>query len=258
MSDEQQGAQVQQRHRSPGWPFIPLDRAVARAAEFYKGNRDRAVKPTAANVSWGMTSKSGAVDQTIAALRQYGLIQRTDEGIKITDIGLRIIRNLREISPEREAALRQSALAPKIFADIHGNWPDELEPDATLEFYLVHERGFSEEAAKKVLVNYKASIRYARLDGSDNNPDSDDGNSAGQDDDGQILPFAKPTPLPASSVRIMEGERIVFTHEVEPAHAVRILASGEIDESVLDALELYVQLQKKRLERERLAPKQTE
>jgi len=32
----------------------------------------------------------------------------------------------------------------------------------------------------------------------------------------------------------MEGERIAYTHEVEPQHGVRILASGQVDESVLD------------------------
>jgi len=56
----------------------------------------------------------------------------------------------------------------------------------------------------------------------------------------------------------MEGERIVFTHEIEPTHGVRILASGEIDDSVIDALELYIQLQKKRLDWERKAGKQDE
>jgi hypothetical protein len=48
-------------------------------------------------------------------------------------------------------------------------------------------------------------------------------------------------------MRIMEGERIVFTHEIEPAHGVRVLASSEVDASVLDALDLYIKLQKKRL-----------
>ena len=65
------------------------------------------------------------------------------------------------------------------------------------------------------------------------------------------------SPIPPST-RLMEGERIVFTHEVEPTHGVRVLATGEIDDSVLDALELYIQLQKKRLERDRKAAKQAE
>jgi hypothetical protein len=56
----------------------------------------------------------------------------------------------------------------------------------------------------------------------------------------------------------MEGERVIFSHEIEPSHGVRVVASGEVDDSVLDALELYIQLQKKRLERESKAAKQTD
>ena len=63
---------------------------------------------------------------------------------------------------------------------------------------------------------------------------------------------------PAKGIKPMEGERIVFTHEIEPTHGVRILASDEIDDSVIDALELYIQLQKKRLDWERKAGKQDE
>jgi hypothetical protein len=44
----------------------------------------------------------------------------------------------------------------------------------------------------------------------------------------------------------------------ELTHGVRVLATGEVDDSVLDALELYIQLQKKRLERDRKAAKQAE
>jgi hypothetical protein len=45
----------------------------------------------------------------------------------------------------------------------------------------------------------------------------------------------------------MEGERIVFTHEVEPEHGVRIVASGAVDEELIDAVEMFLELQKKRL-----------
>jgi len=43
----------------------------------------------------------------------------------------------------------------------------------------------------------------------------------------------------------MEGERIVFTQEIEPTHGVRVIASGEVDNSLLDALDSYVDLQKR-------------
>jgi hypothetical protein len=44
----------------------------------------------------------------------------------------------------------------------------------------------------------------------------------------------------------MEGERVVFTHEIEPAHAVRVVASGEVDGGVLDALTDYVSRQREK------------
>ena len=45
----------------------------------------------------------------------------------------------------------------------------------------------------------------------------------------------------------MEGERVVFTHEVDPEHGVRIVASGAVDEELIDAGEMFLELQKKRL-----------
>lgn len=48
----------------------------------------------------------------------------------------------------------------------------------------------------------------------------------------------------------MEGERVVFTEENSPQQYVKLIATGEVDEILLDAIEDYVKRQKKRLERE--------
>lgn len=255
MSEEQTDPTKAQRHRSPRSPFIPLSKAVSRAAEFYKVHRDHVAKLSAANVSWGMKVGSGAGAQTIAALRQYGLMQDAADGIKLTDLALRIVRDTRDVSPERVGALREAVLNPTIFAEMLTKWPAGLPPDADVQFYLVHERGFSEDAAKGVLANFKGSFEYANIEVSDIIADNERGASLGR---GGNAASKNPNVAPPQSAKIMEGERIVFTHEVEPQHGVRILALGQVDESVLDALELYVQLQKKRLDRERLAPKQGE
>ena len=45
----------------------------------------------------------------------------------------------------------------------------------------------------------------------------------------------------------MEGERVVFTEETNPQNYLKLIASGEVDETMLDALEDYVKRQKKRL-----------
>ena len=45
----------------------------------------------------------------------------------------------------------------------------------------------------------------------------------------------------------MEGERVVFFEEGGPTQYVKLIASGVMDESLLEALEDYIKRQKKRL-----------
>jgi hypothetical protein len=45
----------------------------------------------------------------------------------------------------------------------------------------------------------------------------------------------------------MDGERIVFTEESNPRNYLKLIASGDVDETMLEALEDYVKRQKKRL-----------
>jgi hypothetical protein len=45
----------------------------------------------------------------------------------------------------------------------------------------------------------------------------------------------------------MEGERVVFTEESNPQSYLKLIASGDVDETMLKALEDYVKRQKKRL-----------
>jgi hypothetical protein len=49
-------------------------------------------------------------------------------------------------------------------------------------------------------------------------------------------------------VKLMDGERIVFTEESNPQNYLKLIASGEVDETMLEALEDYVRRQKKRLD----------
>jgi hypothetical protein len=56
------------------------------------------------------------------------------------------------------------------------------------------------------------------------------------------------TTLPTQGkVNLMAGERIVFTEESNLQNYLKLVASGEVDETMLEALEDYVKRQKKRL-----------
>jgi hypothetical protein len=57
-----------------------------------------------------------------------------------------------------------------------------------------------------------------------------------------------PPPLvPQGKVKLMDGERIVFTEESNPQNYLKLIASGDVDGTMLEALEDYVKRQKKRL-----------
>lgn len=45
----------------------------------------------------------------------------------------------------------------------------------------------------------------------------------------------------------MDGERVVFTEEADPQRYIKLVAAGEVDETLLDALTDYVKRQRKRL-----------
>jgi hypothetical protein len=48
----------------------------------------------------------------------------------------------------------------------------------------------------------------------------------------------------------MDGERVVFTEETNQQNYVKLIASGAVDDTLLEALEDYVKRQRKRLRKD--------
>jgi hypothetical protein len=57
-----------------------------------------------------------------------------------------------------------------------------------------------------------------------------------------------PAESPSIGVKIMSGERVVFVEESGPDQYLKLVAAGQMDETLLEALEDYVKRQKKRLQ----------
>jgi hypothetical protein len=244
------------RHRSPAYPAVPLKVALERAKQFYGEQRDRPAPVGAALDIWGFKPKSGTGGVMVAALKQFGLMDELNTGdvrkIQLTDLALRIIRDERDPSPARDKHIKRAALTPKIYAEMWKEWRETFAADATMRFFLIHDKKYNEASVSELIADYKDTIKFAKLTDSDKLPSSEEG----QEESAADIPqpeehsFEQPPPSP-KGVQLMEGERVVFTHEVEPSHGVRILVSGEVDDSTLDALEIYIQLQRKRIDRQR-------
>ena len=62
-----------------------------------------------------------------------------------------------------------------------------------------------------------------------------------------VVPKPPPIEQRSEGVRLMEGERVVFVEEGGPTQYLKLVASGVLDETLLEALEDYIKRQKKRL-----------
>jgi hypothetical protein len=141
--------------RSPNFPFITLEVALERASQFYEKEKRGSAPFAIAAQHWRYSPSSSGALQTAGALKSYGLM--IDEGggssrkLKLTDLALRILLDARPESPEREQYKRQAALAPSVVADIYQKWESELPSEATLNHYLVLDRGFNQSTALRAV-----------------------------------------------------------------------------------------------------------
>jgi len=86
--------------------------------------------------------------------------------------------------------------------------------------------------------------------GDDDQPDDGNGEHGGA---GNFTP--PPPPPPAQQqVKVMDGERVAFIEESQPGQYLKLIASGAVDDFMLEALEDYVKRQRKRLASEAAKP----
>lgn len=168
-----QTTEQKKRTRSPAYPDINLETAIARAKEFYDKEQRNAANVNVAVKHWGFVEGSSNGAQTIAAMSSFGLLQ--DEGtggkrkVRLTQNALRILLDTRPDSAERAQLIKQAALAPRIHNALWHKWGDRLPSDASLRHTLLLEwpTPFNENAVDGFIREYKDTIAFANLSESD-------------------------------------------------------------------------------------------
>jgi hypothetical protein len=246
------GSPDTKKDRSPSFPFIPLKTAVERLGAFEKLFGRHPIPAAKAGLAWGMKEKSSQADQTLAALRSFGLVKYEGMGLarmaSLTDEGRTYLRAQQDTV--KKQVLKQSALRPKIIRKFWATWGSDRPPDAIALDDLTLKNGFSDAGAATFLKVYDDTIAFAGLSASDKLPlDLPDGGGEedANGDDSLNPPPPPPSPPAQGKIKLMEGERVVFIEESNPLQYVKLIASGDVDETLLDAIEDYVKRQKKRL-----------
>jgi hypothetical protein len=157
---------IRKRERSPAFPFISLRKAVERAQALYENHRREPARLAAIGPSWDYSPKSSGLIQTVAALKQFGLIEDLGSGedrkVVLTKLGQTIVADQRPGA--RETALKDAARSSSIISEYLPKWLPDRPSDAHCVSELHLDRGFTEEAAKSFLRIFDETVSFAKLD----------------------------------------------------------------------------------------------
>ncbi len=221
------------------FPFVSLEKALARAKEFFDAGGGHEVPVGNAFEVWGYSKKSSGGHQTIGALKMYGILGDSGIGetrkLGLTDSGLRYFRDERE---EAHAELRRMfALRPKFIRVLWKLWGTTPPADNIARSHLKIDRGLSEQSARSLLAIYKENLAFSGVTGDDKIPEED--REIGKGD----IPWPPPWPPPGSppsptikGVTLMENERVWSDGILSKEATYRVIVSGKIGPKEIDRL----------------------
>ena len=149
--------------RSPRSPSITFKEAVDKAKVIYQHENRAATTPLVIFQHLGFKKKTGPAGRMLAALGQYGLLEK--KGVANYSVSNKAFRlfNLPEDAPEREQIQRELAMRPLLFREIVAKYRSTgLPSDSTLKSYLVIDRGFNSGSVEEFLKVFKAAIDVAK------------------------------------------------------------------------------------------------
>jgi hypothetical protein len=160
---------------STRFPFINLEKALARAHTMFQGNRAGTwMAVQTAFELWGYSPKSSGAFQTVGALKGYGLIDdegaNDDRRIRLTDSARKYF--LDERDDVRAGALATFALNPPLFRTLwfKDQWSAGLPADTVARSHLKIERKLNDQSARALLGIFKENMTFAGLKTGESDP----------------------------------------------------------------------------------------
>ncbi len=247
--------------RSPRAPVVELEEAISRVKKLHAQIGRSPVKPEVACRAMGYSGLTGSSLTLLAGFSQYGLIDRSKGMLAVTPLSLRI---LHPTSTEQSlGAIREAALAPKIFLDLYNGYNDCSEE--VLSSHLV-QNGFNLDRAKRVARAYTANKSFAKLDSASAPVVQSEGKDETPKTPPPLSPPAvvpKTQTLPAftfedtmadygeASSLIPKGQKMLaqYTIPLGANQATLVFTGDKLTPDDFDALVDFVQFSKRQFER---------
>ena len=104
--------------------------------------------------------------------------QRRGASGQASEEAIKIIRDPREMSPERDHLLREAALRPTLYRAIINHFEGSLPPsDEVLKTYLIFDVGLRDDAVNDCMRVFADTMAFAKIGSSDTVPQIAEGNS---------------------------------------------------------------------------------
>lgn len=220
--------------RSPVYPFISLRKAEERAKTFWQKHRRESARLASVAATWGYGQKSSGLQQTVGALKQYGLIEDSGSGeerkIQLTDLGMRLVADNREGA--REAALKEAAMRPRLFQEYRRWFVDTPSSQHCLS-ELELDRGFNPLAARTFLKSLLDTGKVAGLLGAEAAESHDDADESGE---------ARPSPEERPEDDVSPPENLEVLTEKKNSWLMKAAAAQRAAEATAEAASLKVEI----------------
>jgi len=146
-------------HRSPNCPQISFTEAAIKGRKVYEKEHTHPAPKAAVAEDLGYSGINGRALSIIGALRQYGILEGSSEGLRITEDAVAFYEL--EEGPERNEALYRMVFAPPFFESLRQQFGDSLPSEGTLKHHLIRE-GFLPRAADEVIGVYRENLELVK------------------------------------------------------------------------------------------------
>ena len=219
--NEQSVTASKRKHRSPGYPVVPIDEAIEKVKQVYRKDKRAftTFEAIAEHMGFNVKKRGGRSGRVVSALRQYGLLDERTGQFRVSDLAFKILETPDD-SPEHIQSVKEAALNPPIFRRILNHYSGELPSDAAIRSYLIFTLEFNADTVAEFIRVFRRTIDIA-------NPSAAD-YTAGDESEGDEQPPMGGTPM-QQSPPMQQGQRIV----TPPAVAQQIQPPLSTDQSVL-------------------------
>jgi len=224
--------------RSPRYPRFPLLASVNYARKLYDGAHRSTVDTLTAYRVMGFAGKSGASATALGATRQFGLVESSKGGVRISDLGLSVLQPSSD--EEYISALHQAAKQPQVFEQILSHFDELPRSDEPIRSYLIRNLGFSKSGADDCIAALRETLgELPSKSGSQSTPESIDGP---RDFKGSQHQAPVRVPSIAESAHPLENSvmRFPLTRDCE----AELRFSGPLSAQALDRLGRHIELLK--------------